>query len=411
MKRILFIQHAGGLGGSNMSLLFTLQAMDLQRFEPVVGLAFPSMLLRQFYEEKGFRVVEAKGVGVFRHTTAGWGKVSSVSSLIEFFKNIWNWRKGQAEALRLIAKEKPDIVHLNSVILAPVASVLLSRRVPFVWHVRESPVQGYFGLRRSIIRRFLERAGDRVVFISSADRKAWVDDKCGTVVYNFVNLDRFRPRFKPANGANSPVQLPTRKTILYVGGFMRIKGIIPLLEALKILKDRDLEFYCLMPGTIFNSTNGIVRRRFIRIVKKQIGYRNLGEKCTNLIHNLGLSAHIKLMPFHSDMPSLLERSDCLVFPSIAPHFARPVIEAQAMGVPVVGSQIEGVTELIEGTGAGLLAPVGDPQGLADCFLKLFSNSDLLTSMRAKGPELAKKRYDGTQQIQIIEQLYDKTLNP
>lgn len=246
-KKILLFQHAGSLGGSNVSLLFTLQSLDRERYCPTVALVFPSNALRAFYVDTGFSVVDTSAVSVFRHTTAGWGKFSNPRSVLQELNNLRLWYKSGRAALALCRQESPDLLHLNSVILAPVADALMRANVPFVWHVREAPVKGYFGLRYSCLRKLLIRAGERVIFISDADKMGWVSGVCGTVVHNFVDLQRFYPGIDPTPAKKKlGITKDNTPTLLYLGGFAEIKGIFVLLEALHLLQKRGVQYRCLM---------------------------------------------------------------------------------------------------------------------------------------------------------------------
>lgn len=83
--------------------------------------------------------------------------------------------------------------------------------------------------------------------------------------------------------------------------------------------------------------------------------------CAPAIHYAGL---------RDDVPSLLARSDALLFPSLSEGFGLVALEATAAGCPVVGSRIEGLDEAVrEGEGA-ILHPVDDPGAFADSLHRL-----------------------------------------
>lgn len=64
-----------------------------------------------------------------------------------------------------------------------------------------------------------------------------------------------------------------------------------------------------------------------------------------------------------EVPGALAAADALVHPSASEGLPSVVLEAQAMGIPVVGARVRGTSDLLVG-GAGILCPVGDVQGLA-----------------------------------------------
>ena len=79
---------------------------------------------------------------------------------------------------------------------------------------------------------------------------------------------------------------------------------------------------------------------------------------------------VRLLPFRPDPERLNAAADLVVFPSTLPHFARPVIEAGAMAVPVVASRLGGVEELVEDGMTGILVPPGDPAALGDAIARV-----------------------------------------
>lgn len=407
-RKILYLQHAGSPGGSNNSLLFTLQALDSFRFEVSVAMAFPSAWGRDFYSSAGFRVIDAPEISVFRHTTAGWGRIFAPRSLIELTRNVLNWRKSGQVAVRLFEREKPDLVHLNSVILAPVAAAFLEKGIPFVWHVRESPVKGYIGIRFRVLRNLLLQAGNRVIFISEADRRAWVDDQAGTVIRNFIDLERFRVGLTPDSrkkdwirGKEADVPI-----ILYLGGFHRIKGIYELLEALRILKESGVSFHCVMAGALDTHPSGSKRIRFLKSVFRKVNILSDRNRARRLINKRKLRSCIRLLPFEKDIPRLLSASDLLIFPSTVPHFARPVIEAAGVGVPAVGSRLGGVEELIVDGETGILVPAKSPKWLAAAISSLLDDPHLRRQMGKAARQRAEREYSNVSQVRKIEKIYE-----
>ncbi len=81
---------------------------------------------------------------------------------------------------------------------------------------------------------------------------------------------------------------------------------------------------------------------------------------------LGLSARLRLAGHCEDMPAALMLADVVVSASLKPEpFGRSVIEAQAMGRPVVAFDHGGAAETVQHRRTGLLVPPGDVAGLAD----------------------------------------------
>lgn len=405
-RKILYMQHAGALGGSCMSLLYTMQGIDHSRFEPVVALARPSPELVDFYARAGFEVLPWPGMVLWDHSTVAPMPLYDPRSWLHLWQ-VWRcWGRTQRRTLELIDTVKPDIVHLNSMPLSPCADILSRKGVPFVWHVREPP-QTSFGLRYRFIRKLMLKANE-LIFISKSDQRAWVQNNHGQVVHNFVDFSRFDSTLNSVLIRGKFGILSDAPVILYVGGFHPIKGIFPMLEALAELKKRFVKLRCLMPGTIYEPSNSLIAR-MARKVLPLLGSGTNSQKIHKIIEVADLKDTCIFLPFQTNIAPLYAACDVLVFPAIVPHFARPVIEASAMGKPSVGSDLGGVNELIEHDHTGLLVEPGSPIALAEALKELLTNPERLKNFGENALIKARKEFDAKQQVAKITKIYDSIL--
>jgi glycosyltransferase involved in cell wall biosynthesis len=403
-KKILYVQHAGSLGGSTMSLLYTIQGLDREKYHPVVALTRPSSEVANLYRDAGIDVVEWPGIETFEHTANDymslWRPLDWVRQA-RFARRVPGTLKRTRE---LVEHVRPDLVHLNSAVLAPAARALHAMRVPFVWHVREHPVSALISFRTRWMRRALSHWPAESIFISNADREAWVGPETGAVVHNFVDFSTFdrtldgrRVREEFGLGPDTPV-------ILFMGGISAIKGVFPLLEALALVKEEMPEVRCLMAGAAQPMSTRLVARAARRLLPL-VGSATHSQRVAHAISRLGLEEVCVRLPFYRDTPGLLAASDLLTFPAVTPHFPRPVVEAAAMEKPVVASRLPGAIELIEDGRSGLLTTAGDAGELATAFLRLLRDPELRTTMGKAGYTLARERHDATRQVKRIMDIY------
>jgi len=403
-RKVLYLQHAGGFGGSIMALLYTIQALDRGRYDPIVALLYPNETLRRVYESAGIQVVSWPGIRLFQHTTAGWWSLSRPRDWIAAARFALGWRDSLKQTAELVEEVRPDIVHLNSVVLAPSAVGLARMGVPFVWHVRESPVPGYLGLRYRLLRTWLNRLGNEVIFICNYYRQSWVQDKRGIVVYDFVDFARFDRDRDPA-ASRQALGLPhDARVVLYVGGLWDIKGVLPLLEALAIVQKQIPSLVCLMPGTAYAPTQRLVSRIGRRVLWA-LGAGVMWQRVDRIMQTSGLQAAVWRTPFQQDIVPYYAACDLLAFPSLQPHFARPVIEAGAMAKPVVASDIGGVAEAVENGKTGLLVPPNQPDALARAITGILSDVPMARRMGEAGYRRARELYNAERNIQCIMEVY------
>lgn len=400
-KRILYIQHAGGLGGSAMSLLYTMQGVSC-KYESIVALARPTPELFELYSKAGFETVPWAGLFLWDHSTVAPKPIYNPLTWIYLFKVMYFWRRTQRRTLELIDYVKPDIVHLNSMPLSPCVDTLNRKKIPFIWHVREPPPDQ--GLRTRIIRRIMLQA-QQLIFISEYDKKEWVGGRCGNIVKNFVDFQAFHLKEDTVRVRKELNLKSNVNIILYLGGISEEKGISILLRALVLLRQQLSEFVCLMPGSKIMppaSWKGWIARKILPL----IGSGTLGQKITSIINKYELESVVRLMPFSTNVSELLVASNVLVFPATQPHFARPIIEAAAMGKPSIGSDLGGINELIEHNHTGLLVEPNSPESLAKGIMELLSDPEKAKRLGLNAFQKAKLEFNADHQIRKIIEIYD-----
>ncbi|WP_052959107.1 glycosyltransferase [Methanoculleus sediminis] len=95
-----------------------------------------------------------------------------------------------------------------------------------------------------------------------------------------------------------------------------------------------------------------------------------------------------------EMPLYFNSADLLVLPSCdrAEGFGMVLIEAQACGTPVIGTEIGGIPYAVEDGATGLLVPPGDAAGLAAAAIKVLGDRDLYRRMAHNGPERVRELF-------------------
>jgi len=253
---------------------------------------------------------------------------------------------------RLIRRHRIALVHARS--RAPAWSAYYAARragVPFV-----TTFHGvYEGSDKWFKRRYnaIMARGERVIAISD-----YVAEHVRTS-YG-VGPDRLRviPRgvdlaaFDPAAVDPDRIERLARRwrlepgtpVVMLPGRVSRIKGHAVLLRAIERLQRR--RFVCLFVGE----------------VEPRSGYVSEVE---GLIGATGLAGTVRMVGSCDDMPAALALADIVVAPSTGPEaFGRVSVEAQAMGKPVIVSDVGGLSETIMPAATGWLVPPDDVDELA-----------------------------------------------
>ncbi len=112
-----------------------------------------------------------------------------------------------------------------------------------------------------------------------------------------------------------------------------------------------------------------------------------------LAREIGVESAWDFAGYRHDVRSLLARATLFVLPSWREGMPRSVIEAMAMGKPVVATDIRGCREEVVDGVTGLLVSVQDPTGLADAVVRIVSDDTLAARMGRAGRRRARDLYD------------------
>lgn len=99
------------------------------------------------------------------------------------------------------------------------------------------------------------------------------------------------------------------------------------------------------------------------------------EKLRTEAERLGISSHVHFLGLRRDVPEILSALDLFVLPTREEALGTAFLEAQAMGVPVIGTRVGGVPETLRENETGLLVPANDPAALATALLDLLSQPE------------------------------------
>lgn len=405
MMRLLYVQHAGSPGGSVVSLRYLVEGMIGAGHDVAVAMVEPNSEVRSLYERCGATVFDAPEIPLFRHTTAGWARLGDPRACVYQARALAKRSAGVARVRQLIDAWKPNIVHLNSVTLALLARGLRGCRVPVVWHVRESPVPGYWGFRLRFLRESLLREADEIVFLSESDRQAWVQGRRGQVVHNVVPIGELPGEQAIATERKRFELDPEDRTVAYVGGLAEIKGIFPLITAVRELVPAFPRLRIVAPGMELTQPQSLKARLAHRLLPA-IGLTRDYELADRLVRSPDLASIFRRSPFVHDILPVIAACEFLVFPSIRPHFARPVVEAANVGRPAIGSDLGGVCDLIEPGRTGVLVPAGNATALAAAMRQLLSDPARTTAMGQAAQDMARERFDATAQVSRIAGIYE-----
>ena len=210
---------------------------------------------------------------------------------------------------------------------------------------------------RFINRKVVAKA-DKIISISKsyAETSPVIKDLLDKVeiIPNGVDLNRFNPKIEVGN-IREKYNLPSENIVLYVGRFVKYKGLEYLIRAMKHVEH----------GTLIIAGKGKLEQHLKQIVRD--------EK----LENVNFLGHVP----DEDLPKLYRVSDVYVQPAITRGENLPVsiLEAMASGIPVIASDFPGIRDLVKDD-FGIRVKPKNILGIAEKINEMLSNDALRFEM-------------------------------
>jgi len=278
--------------------------------------------------------------------------------------------------VRLMKREGPGIVHTHTS-KAGFIGRLAARmaRVPAIIHQPHGHIfYGYYGRAVTAfyvgLERLAARWSDRLVTLTDREIEEHLDLGIGrrgqfVTIPSGVPTAELRARAPGREAARGRLGLPPEAFVVAaVGRLVPVKGFDVLVQAMPAL-------VAIVPGA-----QAIV-----------VGDGPEQEALASQAERLGMREHLHLHGPTTDVVEILAAADVLAAPSRNEGMGRALVEAMALGVPVVGAAVGGVPSVVGDNEAGRLIPPDDAPALAAALIELGRDGRL----RAKLADVARAR--------------------
>jgi glycosyltransferase involved in cell wall biosynthesis len=175
----------------------------------------------------------------------------------------------------------------------------------------------------------------------------------------------------------------------FVGRLVEEKGILDLLEAAKVVVQAIPNAQFLIVGPYDDDKPDALR--------------------PDVAERYGVAANCRFVGMRDDMPELYALMDVLVLPSYREGFPRAPMEASAMGIPTLVTDIRGCREAVDHGDNGLMFPVGDADALARALIELLGDEGRRAQMGAAGRRIAEERFDEQRVFDRVLSEYERLL--
>jgi glycosyltransferase involved in cell wall biosynthesis len=385
-QRILYVQPNSEIGGSDLALLRIVAALDRNRFDPIVLLPQEGPLAPQLREA---------GATVRLLPMMQLRTLPSPSYQAGYLTRFW---PTVARLSRVIREEQAALVHTNSLYSLYGAFAARAVHRPHLWHIREIPpaipiarsafASMVLGLSRTVIAMtqacslglFGRNASHRKIRLlpEGLDLGTWSRDHMDRSIRNELGI------------------APEVPLVGFVARLDPWKGLNVFLEAAALVRARFPDAVFLVAGDA------------------PAGFETYRDSMIARSAELGLKDRVQFLGWRyrlDDIPALMATLDVFSHTSLSPEpFGLVLIEAMAMGCPVVAARAGGPLEIIEDGVSGLLTKVGDARAHADAICGLLADRDRHRRIAAAGRARVEQNFSLRAFQDRLGQLYEEALD-
>jgi glycosyltransferase involved in cell wall biosynthesis len=371
---ILYVHPTARVSGAEISLLNLLEKIDRSVFSPHVVISEDGDLSARLRElDVPVNIVKLEDGS--RHAP-------------------WPFLRSVAKMAKVIISGGIDLVHVNfERCNRPVAFASKITSKPQICHVRniqneESVRHFYLKLSPYLIANSYATEASYAPFLLKSQKSF--------MVHNGVDLLRFMPQKKIEGfyGIEKDAII-----IAQVGRIVRGKKIDNYVKAMsRVIKSSNKKVYGLIVGDISDCNN--------QCIFDTVYY----EEIKKLIAQLGLDDRLIFTGFIKDQIKLFSNIDVLVQSSQVEGFGRTLIEAMAMGIPVIATKSGGAMEVIKDNSTGLLVSPDDINGFAQAIMKILLDNEFAGRLKKTGRERVENMFSIEEHVHKLEQIYTGILS-
>ncbi|MBD9355770.1 glycosyltransferase family 4 protein [Methylomonas albis] len=398
-KRIVYVENGIGYGGAIICLRHLVKNLDRDRFLPLVVTGRNGPQYQEIADEALWEHIPDRHIDIvaWRAKTESIHWLTKVpllrfclNQLIARSDDLFNFLPFFLHLLWSTWRFKADLIHANNEPLCNRAALLVAKilRIPSICHVRGNP-DGPHSARwaYSLPNHFISVS--HWVANSMRERLTIPDEKI-SVVYDGIALNNlnlladghaFRQKFNITDDAFA---------VGLVGLLIPWKGQELFIDAAKSLKDKIPKLKMIIIGGTPDDCVAYGEMLRQRVIK---------EELTNTIIFTG---HI------AEMEPLYNGLNIVISASTSPEpLGTVVIEAMAMGRPLIGPDHGGAAEMLNHEETGILFRAKDAEDLSASILKLYQNANFATQLGKKAQIKAFEVFSIHTHTQKIQDIYNR----
>ncbi len=376
-------------GGSAENTFLTVQGLNKDKYEVILiqGLAEESLMGPEETVAVERNLAEAEKSGV---------KVITIPELVRSIQPL-NDLMALFALIRIFKDERPHIVHTHTSkagILGRWAAFFTN--ITIIVHTPHGHVfWGYFNKGKTacfiLVERLTASITDKIITLTEQEKKDHLHFKIApdekfTVIHSGVDLAAFSDSRINASTMREKLGIPPEAFVVGTAGRLTpIKGQRYLLEAAALISLRKPDIYFVF-----------------------LGDGELAPELGHMASSLWIN-NIMFLGWRQDVPDVMSTFDIFVLPSLNEGMGKVLVEAMALGKPIVASNVGGIPDLVTHNHNGLLFPPADAEGLAHSICVLLHDPVKRKEMGDRGKVVAAD-YSAEAMIKKIDRLYGEAIS-
>jgi glycosyltransferase involved in cell wall biosynthesis len=348
------------------------------------------VLANSMGELPGMSIHVAASDGLLRH---------SLNTAVHYHKlprfNIFSLYRIVKELAAVIARVKPDIIHSQGASLGLLASIASKRSPHKTFHILTHHSRKSQRIPKNVANYFFGRYFDHMIAISRSKYDALIASGIKatnvSLIPNCIDCKQIRAEKEHIN----------RRELLKEMGIDTNDIVIAMTGRLIPIKRFDLFI------TILADCSQLTGHRLHGLIIGDGPERGKLERLADTCKN---TVDIRFLGYQKDVIKYLSISNLFLFPSTREVLPVALIEASAVGLPVICSHVVGNSDVITDNYNGFLVS-GDHTAYSKKILELINNEHLYNTMSDNGIALVNKQFDKDVVINQIVSLYKQKVQP
>ena len=384
--KVLYVNHTPTVSGGEHSLLGLLGGLPASVEARV---ACPAGALQQAVEQLAVPVSRIVGTaGSLRlhplHTPRALAEIALAG----------------AQVGRLARRHGSEVLHANSIRSGLIVGLSLGTDASRVVHVRDCLPRA---LLANTTLRFIAATATIIVANSRYTARSVQDMAPNArleVVHSPVDLARWDPaRIDRARARARLGCAGERRVLLGVVAQLTVwKGQDTAIEALRLLCGEGVDAHLLLIGSA----------KFVDRATR-LDNEAYVARLRELVERAGLQDRVSWLGERDDVPELVRALDLLLLPSSEEPFGRVLVEAMALEVPVLATEVGGPKEIIEHGREGYLLPPREPREWARAVAELAAHPERSRAMGRAGRQRVEQAFGVQQHVAAMLAVYERAL--